>query len=81
MSAEVDTDAQTDRRLDLVRRYTKAIIAERIPPGNTPTDALLFLIPDDDAAYAEREIELGAEIARKGQDVYLRHVRIADLPE
>jgi hypothetical protein len=81
MSAETATDPQTERRLELVRRYTKAIIQERIPPGNTPTDALLFLLPDDDPGYAEREIALGAGIAREGQDVYFRHIRVSDLPE
>jgi hypothetical protein len=81
MSAEIAVDPQTDKRLDLVRRYTKAIIEERIPPGKTPTDALLFLLPDDDPAYVEREIALGAEIARNGQDVYYRHIRVEDLPE
>ena len=81
MSAKTAADPQTDKRLDLVRRYTKAIIAERIPQERTPTDALLFLLPDDDPAYAEREIALGAAMARKGEDVYLRHIRVADLPE
>ena len=81
MSVETAADPQTDKRLDLVRRYTKAVIQEKIPPGNTPTDALMFLLPDDDAAYSAREIEIGAKIAENGQDVYFRHIRVEDLPE
>ena len=81
MSIDTATDPQTDKRLELVRRYTKAIIQDKIAHGTMPSDALLFLLPDDDPAFAEREIALGAEIARRGQDVYFRHIRTADLPE
>ena len=81
MSVDTTTDPQTDKRLELVRRYTKAIIQETIPSGNTPTEALTFLLPDNDPEFAEREIALGAEIARNGKDVYFRHLRVAELPE
>ncbi|HKG26141.1 MAG TPA: hypothetical protein VKB09_10865 [Thermomicrobiales bacterium] len=81
MRARSTADPQTDRRLDLIHRYTQAVLQKKILPGNIPTDALTFLLPDDDAAYAEREIAIGVEIAKKGQDVYFRHIRVADLPE
>jgi hypothetical protein len=80
MSALTDTDVYTDKRLDLVRRYTKAIVADKLTHPPMP-DTLLFLLPDDDPAFVEHEIAVGSDIARRGEDVYFRHIRTAELPE
>jgi hypothetical protein len=80
MTVATDADIYTDKRMDLVRRYTKAIIDDRLSQPLMP-DTLLFLLPDDGPAFVEQEITVGAAIVRRGEDVYFRHVRTADLPE
>jgi hypothetical protein len=80
-ATSADTDRQVDKRLDLARRFTLAGFADPGVFDGIPRDVLLFLLPDDDPAFAEREVVAGAAAARRGEDVYFRHVRVADLPE
>ncbi len=80
MSVRTDADIYTDRRLDLVRRYTKAIIAKQFSHPPLP-DTLIFLLPDDDPDFVEHELAVGTAIAQRGEDVYFRHIRTAELPE
>ena len=79
--ARIDADEQTDRRLDLHARFLQAGVADPTLLVGIPKDVMLFLLPDDDPAFVEREVALAATAARRGKDVYLRHVRLADLPE
>lgn len=73
--------AQNDRRSELFRRLLQAGIDEPTLLPLVEKDALLFLLPDDDADFAEREIAAAASSARHGRNVYLHHVRVAQLPE
>jgi len=70
---------QVDKRIELVRRFTltgfqNPGIFEDIPKG-----VLMYLLPDDDPEFVEREIVAGAAASRRGENVYLKHVRVSDL--
>lgn len=71
---------QTERRLDLHARYLRAGLADQRLLADIPRGVTFLLLPDDDPAFVEREIAVAAAAARRGKDVYLRHVRVADLP-
>ena len=71
---------QTERRLDLHARYVEAGLSDTSLLEDIPRGVTFLLLPDDDPAFVEREIALAAAAAREGKDVYLRHVRVADLP-
>jgi len=79
--SELDSKDQTDKRLELVRRFTLAGFADTSLFETIPNDVTLILLPDDDDEFVEREVRIGARIAQRGDDVYFRHVRTADLPE
>lgn len=46
-----------------------------------PEDAIFFLVPEDDAAFAERVIASAMQTVRHGRNAYLHHLRVTDLPE
>jgi hypothetical protein len=69
-----------NKRLELIRRFTQAGFADTSLFTGIPHDVLLFLLPGDDPAFVVREITAGAESAQQGDDVFFRHVRVADLP-
>jgi hypothetical protein len=73
--------ADVDRRGDLFRRLLQAGIANPALLPHVEEDALLFLLPDDDPTFVEHEITAAIDSARRGHNVYLHHVRVADLPE
>ena len=81
LSIDPDSKEQTDKRLDLVRRFTLAGFADTTLLEALPNDTMLFLLPDDDDEYVERELRIGAHIAQRGENVYFKHIRTADLPE
>lgn len=72
---------QTGQRLELHRRFLLAGFADTTVFDGIPFDVMLFLLPDDDPTFSEREIAAAATAARAGRDVYIRHVRVADLPD
>jgi hypothetical protein len=80
MSTQADADVFTDKRLNLVRRYTNASLSDALSHPPLP-DSLVFLLPDDDPTFVEHELAVGTTIARRGEDVYFRHIRTAELPE
>lgn len=72
---------QVERRLELHRRFLLAGLQaprlfEAIPDGVS-----LYLLPDDDPPFTAAEIAAAAGAANRGADVYLRHVRVASLPD
>lgn len=77
----LDSDAQVDKRVDLNRRFLMAAFADTTLLEDIPRGVMLFLLPDDDPEFVKREVAAAADSARRGQDVYLRHVRVAELPE
>jgi Family of unknown function (DUF5647) len=74
-------DEITDKGFDLSRRWGLAVIDNPSLLDEIPDGANLVLVPDDDPAFAEAKIELGIAAVRRGENVYFRHVRAADLPE
>ncbi len=72
---DVDSPEQVSKRLDLDRRFLLAGLEDAAIFEGIPQDVRLFLLPDDDPAFVENEIAAGAALARRGHDVYFRHVR------
>lgn len=70
-----------ERRIELQRRFLLAALANPRIAEDVPHDVQLFLLPDDDPAFATTEIAAAARAAAHGDNVYLRHVRLADLPD
>lgn len=79
--AEDRRQAEADERTDLFRRFLQAGIANPAMLPRVPDDAIFFLVPDDDPSFAERVIIAATGSARRGHNVYLHHIRLADLPE
>jgi hypothetical protein len=78
---EAASQSDFDEHTDLFRRFIQAGIDDVSRLPKVPDDAVFFLVPDDDGAFAERVIAMAAATARRGRNVYLHHVRLADLPE
>jgi hypothetical protein len=76
-----ETREQTEKRLDLVRRFTLAGFADTSLLERVPGNALMFLLPDDDETFVESELAIGLRLAERGEDVYFRHVKVTDLPD
>ncbi len=74
-------DALVSKQLELLRRFTLAVFADPSLADAIPNDVTLVLLPDDDPDFVETEMTLGLAALRRGQDVYFRHVRLADLPD
>jgi hypothetical protein len=79
--AEDRRQAEADERTDLFRRFLQAGIANPAMLPRVPEDAIFYLVPDDDPTIAEHAIAAATASARRGHNVYLHHVRVADLPE
>jgi hypothetical protein len=78
---DVDAPEQVHKRMDLARRFMLAGFEDTRHFEDIPWDVVLFHLPDYDPAFVENEIAAGAASARRGNDVYFRHVRTADLPQ
>jgi hypothetical protein len=76
-----DSGIQTEKRLELVRRFTLAGFADTTRFERIPNGAMLFLLPDDDEEFAEAELRAGTQAARRGENVYFLNVRTSELPE
>jgi hypothetical protein len=75
-----ETKQQTDKRLDLIRRFTLSGFAKPATFEHVPHDATLFLLPDDVESFVERELKIDLEAARQGENAFFRHVHDADIP-
>jgi len=80
-TAALDADPEVDKRTDLNLRFLHAGLADTTILEGIPRGVVLFLLPDDDPEFVAQEVLAAADSARRGADVYLRHVRVADLPE
>ena len=72
---------QTDRRLDLLRRFMLAGLANPDRFADIPREATLFLLPDDDPVFTEAELRSAYDAARRGANVYALHIRSRELPD
>jgi len=68
------TDSLTTRDFALQDEFLQAMIADEALQEEIPNGALLVLLPDDDPALTERNIAHGITAARRGMNVYFRHV-------
>lgn len=76
-----DTQEHIDNRWDLHQRFLQAAIADPALFADIPFGVVLFLLPDDDPSFVERELVVGADAVRRGKNVYFKQIRVADLPE
>ncbi len=70
-----------EHRLELHRRFLLAGLRDPGSFDTIPPGVSLYLLPDDDARFVAAEIAAAARAANRGADVYLRHVRVDNLPE
>ncbi len=78
---EAEDQALFDAHTELFQRYLQVSIADSTRLPSVPEEAVFFLVPDDEPAFAERVIAMATASVRHGHDVYLHHVRVVDLPE
>lgn len=75
------TEAAIERNLDLVHRFLLGVLDDPSRFEGVPVGASVVLLPDDAEDTFEANLAMAIELARSGRDVYLRHVRLAELPE
>lgn len=67
-------------RTEVSVRFHLAAVANTALFDEIPNGCILVLLPDDDPDYVARQIATAAGAAQRGENVYLRHLRMADLP-
>lgn len=60
---------------DLWVAFTQAIVDDPSVLDDIPNGSTLVLIPDDNPELAEANLKRGIDAARRGSDVYIRHVK------
>ena len=63
-----------ERNLDLFRGFHEALLDDPERFHEIPKDAHLVLLPEGDPELFEVNLGLGIRAARRGENVYLRHV-------
>lgn len=85
MSAETTTkpiaDELTLRDFALHDAFLQALIADEALQEEIPNGVSLVLLPDDDPELTERNLAFAVLNARRGRNVYLRHVHRAEEQE
>jgi Family of unknown function (DUF5647) len=69
-----ETARIADRNLELFRGFNQAILDDPDRLGEIPNGVHLVLLPEDDPEMFEVNLRIGLDAARRGEDVYLRHV-------
>jgi hypothetical protein len=62
------------QEVDLWVEFTHAIVDDPSILEDVPEGATVVLIPDDDPELAEGNYQRAINAARRGSDVYIRHV-------
>lgn len=60
---------------DLWVEFTQSIVDNPAILEDIPNGSTVVLIPDDNPELAETNLQRGLNAARRGADVYIRHVR------
>jgi len=76
-----EIEAAIQRNLDLVHRFLLGVMEDPSRFEAVPDGASIVLLPDDDPASLDANLAMAAELARNGRNVYLRHIRLSELPE
>lgn len=66
-SVESDTDLWVE--------FTQSIVDDPTILDDIPNGSTVVLIPDDDPELAEVNLQRALKAARRGSDVYIRHMR------
>jgi hypothetical protein len=73
-SPTLDLATHTGRNLALIHELLRAGLDDASVFDDLPTDATIVLLPTDDPAMIEANIEIGINALRHGQNVYFRYV-------
>ncbi|MGH2535743.1 MAG: DUF5647 family protein [Thermomicrobiales bacterium] len=76
----LDDATHAERNITMGFAFTRQILDDPSLLDAIPDGATLILIPGDDPALAEANLAMAIGEVRKGRNVYIRHVRLADLP-
>jgi len=80
----VESDQATRRDVskssDLTRRFVFRGFGDPSLFMDIPDGVTLILIPDDDPEQAEAEIEAGIRAVKRGENVFFRHLPVAEFP-
>lgn len=68
------TPGAVDRDTNLWVTFTQAIVDDPSILEDVPEGATVVLIPNDDPELAEVNYQRAIEAARRGADVYIRHM-------
>jgi hypothetical protein len=69
----------TDGRDDEVwTTFLHSIVDDPTILDDIPNGSTVVLIPDDDPELAELNLQSGLDSARRGADVYIRHIRLSE---
>jgi hypothetical protein len=72
---EASQDGIVERSIDLSFDFLHSVIEDPSILGNIPDGATLVLIPDNDPDLAEIKYQVAVDVARRGENVYIRHVQ------
>jgi Family of unknown function (DUF5647) len=63
-----------NRNLELTHGFTQAMLDNPELLNDVPNGVHLVLLPEDDPEMFEVNLRIGLDAARRGENVYLRHV-------
>lgn len=63
------------RNITLSFEFAKSIVDDPAILEEIPDGATLVLLPDDEPDLVRENLRLGLEAAKRGEDVYIRHVK------
>jgi len=66
--------ALADRNVTLHQQYLRYMLRDEALAEEVPNGAVLVLLPDTDPELAEANLRAGIEAARRGKNIYVRHV-------
>lgn len=64
-----------ERSIDLSFDFLHSVIDDPTILDDIPAGATLVLIPDNDPELAEVKYQLAVDVARRGENVYIRHIQ------
>jgi hypothetical protein len=73
-AVDPETAHVADRSLELFRGFNEAMLDDPNRLSEIPNGVHLVLLPEDDPEMFEVNVTIGLSAARRGENVYLRHV-------
>ncbi|MGH2561631.1 MAG: DUF5647 family protein [Thermomicrobiales bacterium] len=76
----LDETTHAERNINMGFAFTQQMLDDPSLLDAIRDGATLILIPDDNSVLAEANLSMAIGEVRKGRNVFIRHVRLADLP-